>query len=101
MIHHPELSPADVVRGYPAHLHLNLLPRLQRRGVGLMLLEAWLELASERGAEAVHVGVNSANTGAVRFWTRHGFRTLVTAADTPRTIWMGRHVRDEGRLIRG
>jgi len=36
-------------------------------GVGSMLLKAWLELASKRGATAVHVGVNRANLRALRF----------------------------------
>jgi hypothetical protein len=32
MIHNPERAPIQVVRKFPAHLHLNLLPRLQGRG---------------------------------------------------------------------
>jgi GNAT superfamily N-acetyltransferase len=66
-IHHPERAPRDVVDTYPAHLHLNLLPGTQGQGVGVMLLKAWLELASERGATAVHIGVNRANLRALRF----------------------------------
>ena len=29
-IHHPQRAPLDVVDAYPAHFHLNLLPRAQR-----------------------------------------------------------------------
>jgi hypothetical protein len=37
MIHHPERTPENIARDYPAHMHLNLLPRLQRRGLGVQL----------------------------------------------------------------
>jgi ribosomal protein S18 acetylase RimI-like enzyme len=91
MIHHPTPTPPAVSRKYPAHLHLNLLARLQGRGVGSMLFEAWLALAKARGAKALHVAVNRANETAIRFWTRQGFREL-SLEDLPkgRTVWMGR-----------
>jgi GNAT superfamily N-acetyltransferase len=90
-IHHPERAPRDVVSVYPAHLHLNLLPRVQGQGVGSMLLRAWLELASKRGATAVHVGVNRANLRALRFWRQNSFRDLNPEGRAGgRTVWMGR-----------
>lgn len=93
-IHHPERAPRDVVNAYPAHLHLNLLPSVQGRGVGSMLLRAWLELASTRGATAVHVGVNRANLRALRFWRQNSFQNSFKALNpegrVARTVWMGR-----------
>ena len=90
-IHHPERAPRDVVEAYPAHLHLNLLPAAQGQGVGSMLLKAWLELASKRGATAVHVGVNRANRRAHRFWSQNGFKDLNPEGRMGgRTVWMGR-----------
>ena len=90
-IHHPERAPRDVVNAYPAHLHLNLLPSVQRQGVGSILLQAWLELASTRGATAVHVGVNRANLRALRFWRQNSFNDLNPEGRVgARTIWMGR-----------
>jgi GNAT superfamily N-acetyltransferase len=88
MIHHPARTPAAVAEAYPAHLHLNLLPRLQRRGTGSRLLGEWLARA---GSPAVHVGVNRTNKGAVLFWAARGFAEL----DVPggRTLWMGRSIR--------
>jgi ribosomal protein S18 acetylase RimI-like enzyme len=94
MIHHPEHAPVDVVRDYPAHIHLNLLPRLQRRGVGVRLLAMWLESARARDANAIHIGVNHRNAGALTFWKRQGFLPLATASDMSRTIWMGRCITD-------
>ena len=68
MIHHPAGAPEAVVRTYPAHLHLNLLPRAQGKGIGKLLLNVWLDKASELGADAVHVGVNQQNSRPFRFW---------------------------------
>ena len=56
-----------------------------------MLLKAWLERAAKRGATAVHVGVNNANAGALRFWGRNGFNELYPQGRSEaRTVWMGR-----------
>ncbi|OAF09788.1 acetyltransferase [Bradyrhizobium centrolobii] len=90
MIHHPERTPASVARDYPAHMHLNLLPRLQQQGLGTRLMHAWLERAREREARAVHVGVNRANSGALKFWARRGFQPLAVKDGAARTAWMGR-----------
>ena len=38
-VHHPPGPPPDVLVDHPAHLHVNLLPSLQGRGVGRRLLE--------------------------------------------------------------
>jgi ribosomal protein S18 acetylase RimI-like enzyme len=91
MIHDPARTPAAVVGRYPSHLHMNLLPRLQRRGIGRRLFESWLSLAAGRGAEALHVGVNRANGRAVRFWRKLDFVELAfEGASEGRTVWMGR-----------
>jgi ribosomal protein S18 acetylase RimI-like enzyme len=90
MIHSPEHTPLAIAEAYPAHLHLNLAPRAQGRGLGPKLLAAWLQLAADHRARAVHVGVNRANLKAIGFWQRYGFRDLApTGAATNRTVWMG------------
>ncbi len=93
MIHHPAATPAGIVTLYPAHLHMNLLPRLQRRGVGSLLLEpGWLPPGHAARGQ-FHVGVNRMNTGAMRFWTRQGFAPLVLdGVPESRTCWMGDQV---------
>jgi ribosomal protein S18 acetylase RimI-like enzyme len=90
MIHAPERTPRSVSIAYPTHLHVNLLPRFQGRGIGSGLLRDWLVIAHGRGAKAVHVGVNSENTKGLRFWARSGFRTLDIDGGSTRTVWMGR-----------
>jgi ribosomal protein S18 acetylase RimI-like enzyme len=91
MIHHPTRTPGAVAAAYPAHLHMNLLPRQQRRGLGAKLLDRWLEAAQRRRAQAFHVGVNRANAGAIAFWRKCGFEPLSPdALEEGRTLWMGR-----------
>ena len=100
MIHHPSRTPTDVAAKYPAHLHMNLLPRLQRRGTGSLLLRTWLAAARTRGAESFHVGVNRMNTGAMRFWAKRGFAPLaLDGASESRTCWMGRDDATPGNQV--
>jgi ribosomal protein S18 acetylase RimI-like enzyme len=90
-IHHPQRTPQPIVELYPAHLHLNLLERTQGRGAGTMLFSEWMARASRQGVGATHVGVNSANARAVRFWSKRGFERLnLEDGSSGRTIWMGR-----------
>jgi len=87
-IYRPQRTPQQIVELYPAHLHLNLLERTQGRGAGTMLFSEWMARA---GVGTTHVGVNSANARAVRFWSRRGFDRLKLKDGGPgRTIWMGR-----------
>ena len=55
--------------GYPAHLHLNVLPRAQGRGVGPALLAAAVDRLARRRVAGVHVGVGPANARANAFWS--------------------------------
>ena len=88
MIHRPTPTSPAVARLYPAHLHLNLLPRLQKRGVGTKLLDRWTAAASAQGAKAIHVAINRANTGAIEFWGKMGFADLaLDGLPQGRTVW--------------
>lgn len=91
MIHHPSRVPEAVRSVFPAHLHMNLLPRLQGRGIGPRLLDRWLAVARSAGVGGVHAGANADNAGAIRFWERMGFRRLSADAGG-RTVWLGRYL---------
>ena len=96
MIHHPRTVPEEVVRSYPAHVHMNFLPRMQGRGLGRALLDHWLWHARELGVEALHIATGHSNMRAVRFWQACGF---VLLAETPNagsnsTLWYGRRFGD-------
>ena len=56
-----------------------------------MLFSEWMARASRQVIGAMHVGVNSANARAVRFWSKRGFdRLKLEDGASARTIWMGR-----------
>lgn len=61
---------------YPAHLHIDLLPRAQGKGQGRRMFEAWNLIAASRGASGVHLGVASRNTGAILFYERVGMHRI-------------------------
>ncbi|HBF30804.1 GNAT family N-acetyltransferase [Rhizobium sp.] len=91
MFHTPSRIPTAILGSYPAHLHMNLRPRAQGAGVGMRLLNAWLDLIAPYAPSGIHVGVNRLNERAVGFWKRAGFRELAMESMQPsRTMLMGR-----------
>jgi GNAT superfamily N-acetyltransferase len=93
MIHHPSRTPSAVSEMYPAHIHMNLMPRVQRRGIGSKLLATWLDAVDQRGSAKIHIGTSRANVSAIQFWKKHHFEK-VTHEHIPqtRTLWMGRKI---------
>jgi ribosomal protein S18 acetylase RimI-like enzyme len=90
MIHYPVCAPAAGFSPYPAHLHLNLRPRIQARGVGERLVKAWMKIAAPGARQATHVDVNRQNERAIRFWRRIGFHEIeLKDAKSGRTAWLG------------
>jgi ribosomal protein S18 acetylase RimI-like enzyme len=73
IIHRPSAPDADLVAAYPAHLHIDLLPHAQGRGLGRALIDWLLGRVSELGAPGVHLGVDPRNTAAIAFYERLGF----------------------------
>ena len=71
-IHHPRPPPARITDPYPSHLHINLLPRLQGRGLGQAMIDAWLARVAAAGSRGVHLGVSPANHRALRFYRAYG-----------------------------
>ncbi|MFS8112820.1 GNAT family N-acetyltransferase [Rhizobium jaguaris] len=90
-IHHPKRTPAALTDPFPAHIHMNLLPRTQGQGIGSALLEKWLSNARAHGLKGVHLGANVGNHNGIRFWASRGFSRLELppglASET--TIWFG------------
>ena len=82
----PGHNPADIVARYPAHIHMNLLPRLRGQRLGTGLLQMWIHQAKEAGVTGIHLGANAANAGGIAFWTRSGFQPV---ANIGRTAWFG------------
>lgn len=71
-IHRPFLASADLTKRFPSHLHIDLLPRLQGRGLGRHLMETLIAALRERGSRGVHLFVSRKNLRAVDFYQRLG-----------------------------
>lgn len=72
----PERMRIAELDAYPAHLHIDLLPEYQGRGLGRRLIDTLRGELARRGVAAVHLGLDPANTGARAFYARLGFHEL-------------------------
>ncbi|WP_369372460.1 GNAT family N-acetyltransferase [Promicromonospora sp. Populi] len=72
-LHDAGVTEDELYERYPAHLHIDLLPRAQGAGTGRRLMETLLAALRERGVPGVHLGVGSGNPGARAFYLRIGF----------------------------
>jgi ribosomal protein S18 acetylase RimI-like enzyme len=77
---HRGYAPYDCVPEYPAHLHIDLLPRAQGKGWGRTLMNTFLNRLRELEVPGVHLGVGTSNSGAIQFYERLGFERLETNA---------------------
>jgi GNAT superfamily N-acetyltransferase len=84
IIRNPGANPADIVAQYPAHIHMNLLPRLRGQRVGTGLLQLWVDQAREAGVKGIHLGASPANAGGVAFWSKS-----FTPLRTEGAVWFG------------
>jgi ribosomal protein S18 acetylase RimI-like enzyme len=76
LLHNPERLELPELAGYPAHLHIDVLPVFQRSGHGRALMACFLDALAGRGVPAVHLGMLSANVRARAFYDRLGFHPI-------------------------
>jgi ribosomal protein S18 acetylase RimI-like enzyme len=79
LLYEPELMLHPVFAEHPAHLHIDLLPGHQRRGLGRALMAQLLGALAGRGVAGVHLSMVTENTGARPFYDRLGFHELPLA----------------------
>jgi ribosomal protein S18 acetylase RimI-like enzyme len=85
LIHHPPRTPRRITREYPAHLHIDLLPRLQGKGRGKRMIDRWLGVA----ARPTHLAVGESNARAVAFYRAYGFREVLRTGPPHDVIFFG------------
>jgi ribosomal protein S18 acetylase RimI-like enzyme len=73
--HRPTGAP-EFVDDYPAHFHIDLLPRAQGHKLGSRLIEAFVAQARSERIPGIHLGVGGRNTGAIAFYRKQGFSTI-------------------------
>jgi GNAT superfamily N-acetyltransferase len=71
----PPLPPVDLDR-FPAHLHIDLLPRAQGQGLGRALMLHLLQAMRDKSVPGVHLGVSTRNPRALGFYSHLGFQAL-------------------------
>lgn len=81
LVHEPEVTPASLAATYPAHLHINLMPRVQGGGLGRVLIERLVTQLRERGVPGVHLGVARSNANAIGFYEHLGFARHAIESD--------------------
>ena len=75
-LHHPERMLVPALADYPAHLHIDLLPHVQRAGWGRKLIQTLLDALRAAGVPRVYLGMLTTNTAAGVFYERLGFHLL-------------------------
>lgn len=65
-------------RDYPAHLHIDLLPGYQQKGLGRKLINALCDHLQQKGVKGVMLSVFIGNRGAIRFYEKCGFTRVKT-----------------------
>ncbi|GLW10921.1 hypothetical protein Misp01_60490 [Microtetraspora sp. NBRC 13810] len=72
-IHRPRRFADPLHEPYPAHLHIDILPRGQGAGLGRRLVETLTGALRARGVPGLHLGVGSGNPRALAFYLAVGF----------------------------
>lgn len=83
----PEHMLRPELAAHPAHLHINLLPDYQGAGHGRSLITTFLASVAAAGARSCHLAVRVANSGALRFYEKLGWRRIEVADPGP-TIFL-------------
>jgi ribosomal protein S18 acetylase RimI-like enzyme len=73
LLHHRYPVSDEIERGYPSHLHVDLLPRLQGRGQGRRLIDTLAGELRRQGSPGVHLHVSRGNRRAPEFYRHLGF----------------------------
>lgn len=88
--HRPSLGVHDP--RWPAHLHIDLLPRARGLGLGRRLVDRWLASLRADGVPGCHLETWAENAGAIAFFRSVGFETRGGPVPMP-----GLRVRDGSR----
>lgn len=74
--HHPVYDCPEPYELYPAHLHIDLVPRAQGRGYGRPMVEHLCGELARRAVPGVHLCVSGRNDRGLAFYRRLGFTEL-------------------------
>ncbi|HET56510.1 MAG TPA: N-acetyltransferase [Ignavibacteria bacterium] len=61
---------------YPAHLHIDLLPVTQGKGLGRKMIDTFVDKLKSENITGLHLEVGKKNTNAIGFYKRVGFEII-------------------------
>ena len=70
----------------PVHMHIDLLPQVQRQGWGRRMIDAAVKHLRAEGHTALWLGLDPMNKGADAFYARLGFETIEGAPSNTRGL---------------
>ena len=62
---------------YSAHLHVDLLPNIQGKGLGKKVMLTFIDKLRELKVSALHLEVGKKNLGAIGFYKKMGFHKII------------------------
>lgn len=68
--------PKPELLAYPAHLHIDILPDGQGKGMGRKLIEVFCNKLKEMKVPALHLEVGKRNLNAIQFYKKVGFHII-------------------------
>ncbi|PKL82129.1 MAG: GNAT family N-acetyltransferase [Ignavibacteriae bacterium HGW-Ignavibacteriae-3] len=68
--------PRTELLSYPAHLHIDILPEGQGRGMGRKLIETFISKLIDMNVNALHLEVGKRNINAIKFYEKTGFHII-------------------------
>lgn len=68
--------PRPELLSYPAHLHIDILPEGQGKGLGRSLIDTFINKLIEMKTPALHLEVGKRNTNAIKFYEKVGFTVI-------------------------
>lgn len=83
-----DAAPDPTWKEYPAHLHINVDPGLQRGGAGSRLIEAFEARMRELGAPGIQLHTSTENAKAIPFYRKRGYEVLSEGAPG-QSLWPG------------
>ena len=76
LIHNPNVSIPDSLNDFPAHLHIDLLPRARKKGNGRRMIETLHKKLKMLGIKGVFLDVGINNLNAQSFYEKIGYKKL-------------------------
>lgn len=75
-LYRPQLASDEVVDRFPAHFHIDLLPAIQGKGVGPLMMDRLFSTLKASDSPGVHMDVATRNDRAIGFYEHIGFSVV-------------------------